>query len=126
MIFGPSLTLNVTFTSFGPPATGVTLWLTSALVKPFSAIIARSTVFDAPDHALVEERVEPQLDAALAQLLVDLGAVDLLAALVVDDLDPLALLHVVGHDHADGAVREREVVELDRQVLEEVGAPTAP
>ena len=25
LIFGPSLTLNVTFTSLGPPATGVTL-----------------------------------------------------------------------------------------------------
>ena len=43
LIFGPSLTLKVTFTSFGPPATGVILWVTSALVKPFSAINERST-----------------------------------------------------------------------------------
>ena len=44
LIFGPSLTLKVTFTSFGPPATGVTVCATSALVNPFSAIISRSTV----------------------------------------------------------------------------------
>jgi hypothetical protein len=43
LIFGPSLTLNVTFTSLGPPATGVILWLTSALVNPFSAMNERST-----------------------------------------------------------------------------------
>ena len=44
LILGPSAMLKVTFTSFGPPATGVTVWLTSAFVKPFSAIISRSTV----------------------------------------------------------------------------------
>ena len=44
LIFGPSLTLKVTFTSFGPPATGVILCSTMALVNPFSAIISRSTV----------------------------------------------------------------------------------
>jgi hypothetical protein len=68
------------------------------------------------------KRVEAQLDVALAELLVDLGAVDLLAALVVDDLDPLPLLHVVGDDLADDAVVEGEVVDLDREVLEEVRA----
>ena len=76
-----------------------------------------------PDHALIEERIEPQLDATLPQLLFDLGAIDLLAALVFHDLDPLALLHVVGRDHAHGAVRERVLLELDRQVLEEAGRP---
>ncbi|OFW15883.1 MAG: hypothetical protein A3H29_11980 [Acidobacteria bacterium RIFCSPLOWO2_02_FULL_67_21] len=41
--FGPSPTWKVTFTSLGPPATAVTVCDTSALVKPFSAIISRST-----------------------------------------------------------------------------------
>jgi hypothetical protein len=41
--FGPSPTMNVTLISLGPPFTGVTLWLTSALVNPFSAINSRST-----------------------------------------------------------------------------------
>ena len=42
---------------------------------------------------------------------------------VVDDLDALPLLHVVGDELADDAVRERVVADLDRQVVEEVGVP---
>ena len=48
---------------------------------------------------------------------------DLLRADVVDDLDALPLLHVVGDDLADRAVRERVVADVDREVVEEVRAP---
>jgi hypothetical protein len=44
---------------------------------------------------------------------------------VVDDLDPLPLLHVVGHQLADDAVLEDVVVDLDREVVEEVRVPEA-
>ena len=126
LIFGPSLAVKVTLTSFGPPATGVTVWSTTALVKPFSAIISRTTRLDAAHLRLVEERVEPDLDVALAQLLVDVGALDdadrlAVAVLVVDDLDALALLQLVDDHLADDAVREHVVGHLDRHVLEEVG-----
>ncbi len=55
--------------------------------------------------------------------LFDLRLVDLLQALVVDDLDPLPLLHVVDDQLADDAVRERVVLDPDGQVIEEVGRP---
>ena len=47
----------------------------------------------------------------------------LLQALVVDDLDPLALLHVVDDHLADDAVREAVVLDPDRQVVEEGRRP---
>ncbi len=78
---------------------------------------------DAADHTVVHERVEAQLEAALAQLLLDLRAIDLLAALVVGDLDPLALLHVIRHELADDTVGEGVIADLDAKVIEEAGRP---
>ncbi len=47
----------------------------------------------------------------------------LLGADVVDDLDPLPLLHVVDHDLPDHAIREAHVAHLGNQIVEEVRAP---
>src|SRR4030095_1048925 len=83
---------------------------------------------DPANGALVEERVETHLDVLVAQLLIDVGALDdadplAFAIAVVDDLDPLALLHVVDDHHANGPVRERVLGLLDLEVVEEVGRP---
>ena len=56
---------------------------------------------------VVDERVEADGDVLFLQLLVDLRRLELLAARVVDDLDPLPLLDVVLDQLADDAVRER-------------------
>ena len=84
----------------------------------------------AEEEVAVEERVEPQLEPAHPELIVDVGALEnldrrALPVLVVDDLDPLALLHVVGDQLADHAVGEGVVRGLDREVLEEVRGPEA-
>ena len=68
LIFGPSPTLKVTFTELRTAGDRRDLVVTSALVKPFSAIISSQHAFDATDRALVEERVEAHLDVPLAQL----------------------------------------------------------
>ena len=59
------------------------------------------------------------------QLLFDLRLVDLLQALVVDDLDALPLLHVVDDHLADDTVGEGVVLDPDGEVIEEVGGPQA-
>ena len=66
--------------------------------------------FDLPDQAGIDERVEADLRVGFLQLLVDLRDLDLLGADVVDDLDALPLLHVVGDDLADHAVGELVVL----------------
>ncbi len=78
---------------------------------------------DLADQAGIDEGVEADLGVGVLQLLVDLGRLDLLGADVVDDLDALPLLHVVGHDLADRAVGELVVADVDEQVVEEVGVP---
>src|SRR4051812_17661299 len=84
-------------------------------------------VADDPRHLAnetrVDERVEADLRVRVLQLLVDLRDFDFLRADVVDDLDALPLLHVVGDDLPDGAVRERVVIRLEEEVVEEVGVP---
>ncbi len=74
-------------------------------------------------HAGIDERVEPDDGALLLQLVVDLRPLEVLRSDVVDDLDALALLHVVGDQLADDAVRERIVGHLDREVVEELDPP---
>ena len=77
------------------------------LVRHLAVEIALFGQHAADDHlgaaqdAVVEERIHADGDVLLAQLLVDLRRLDLLAADVVDDLDPLALLHVVDDDLAE-------------------------
>ena len=123
LTFGPSFMLKVTCTSFGPPGTSLISCVTSARWKPFSFIMSRTIAFDLADQRRVDEGVEPDLRVRFLQLLVDLRGLDLLRADVVDDLDALPLLHVVGDQLADHAVREHVVVGLDREVVEEVGGP---
>src|SRR4029079_15633400 len=65
--------------------------------------------FDAAQHAVVEKTVRPQLDTAILQLLFDLAAFNGLGAFVTDHLDPLPLLHAVGHDLSPGPLGERVV-----------------
>ena len=78
---------------------------------------------DLADQPWIDERVEADLRARLLQLLVDLRDLDLLRAHVVDDLDALALLHVVDDELADHAVGEGIVARFDPEVVEEVGVP---
>ena len=78
---------------------------------------------DLADQAGIDEGVEADLGVGVLQLLVDLRRLDLLGADVVDDLDALPLLHVVGHDLADRAVGELVVADVDEQVIEEVRVP---
>jgi hypothetical protein len=57
----------------------------------------------------IDEGVEPDLDALVAELFFDFRLIDLVGADVVDDLDPLPLLHVVEDDLADDPVLEADV-----------------
>ena len=69
-------------------------------------------------------KVSSRIDGVLfLQLLVDLRHFDLLGADVVDDLDALPLLHVVGDELADHAVGEGVVLDVDPEVVEEVRVP---
>ena len=79
--------------------------------------------FDLTDPALVEKRIGGDDDAAIAELLFDLRAIDLLAPLVGHDLDAIPFLHVIRDDLSDHAVGEGVVVDLDRQVVEEALIP---
>ena len=81
--------------------------------------------FDLADERGVDEGVEADLCVGVLQLLVDLRDLDLLRADVVDDLDALPLLHVVGDDLADRAVGELVVADVNPQVVEEVRVPQA-
>ena len=125
--FGPSSIWKVRWTSFGPPAIGGILWVTVAAWNPFSCIMSRMIPSDLPDQSPIDERIEPDRDAGGLQRVVDLRPVHLLrpGAAVVDDLHPLALLHVVGDDLADRPVGEGVVLDVDPEVVEEVGAPEA-
>ncbi len=78
---------------------------------------------DAAKEARIDERVEADRDAFFLQLLVDLVRVDLLVALVVDDLDPLPLLHVVDDDLPHHAIGEGVIDDLNAQVVQEVRRP---
>src|SRR4029453_995403 len=84
---------------------------------------ATDDALDAPDQPGIDERVETNLEVLFLQLVVDLRLLDLLAALVVDDLDALALLHLVDDALPDHAVGIGIVDDFDRQILEEVGGP---
>ena len=73
----------------------------------------------------IDEGVEADLGVRVLQLLVDLRDLDLLRPDVVDDLDALPLLHVVGDDLADRPVGELVVADVDPEVVEEIGVPQA-
>ncbi len=91
---------------------------------------------DATQRVVVAERIQAQLEPLLFQLLGNLGAVDVLRALVVDDLDALALLHVVDDDLPDDAVGENivsqggagragRIADLNSKVIEKIRRPQA-
>src|SRR4029453_15142716 len=84
---------------------------------------AADDTLDAPDQPGIDERVETNLEALFLQLVVDLRLLHLLAALVVDDLDALSLLHLVDDALPDHAVRIGIVNDLARELLEEVRSP---
>ena len=90
---------------------------------PLRCIELADDAGDASNEPRIDERVEPDRDALLFQRFLDLRLVDLLQTFVVDDLDPLPLLHVVDDHLADDAVGEGVVLDPDCQVIEEVGGP---
>ena len=95
-------------------------------LRELEALLAQHVADDArhlANEAGIDEGVEPDLRVRVLQLLVDLRRLDGLAADVIDDLDALPLLHVVGDDLADRAVGELVVGRLDEQVVEEVRVP---
>ena len=92
-------------------------------LMPFRRVDLADGARDAPQQAGIDERVEPNLELLLFQLVVDLRLVDLVGADVVDDLDPLPLLHVVDHDLPDHAIGEAHVAHLGNQIVEEVRTP---
>jgi hypothetical protein len=123
LTLGPSSIWKVMCTSFGPPWTSLISWVTLANWNPFSRSMSRTMPSTFANQRRIDERVEADLRVRLFQLLVDLRDLDLLRSGVVDDLDALPLLHVVGHHLADGSVGELVVGDLDEQVVEEVGVP---
>ena len=126
LTFGPSVTWNVTCTSFVPALNGLRSPAGSRRTDSPRRRTARGRRRrHAADLAGIDEGVEPDRDALLLQLLFDLRLVDFLQTLVVDDLDPLALLHVVDDHLADDAVREAVILDADREVVEEVRRPQA-
>ncbi len=95
-------------------------------VGELEALLAQHVAHDPLDlahEARVDEGVEADLGVRVLQLLVDLRGFDLLRADVVDDLDALPLLHVVGDDLADRPVGELVVADVDPEVVEEIGVP---
>ena len=77
-------------------------------------------------EARVDEGVEPDDGVGLFQLLVDLRGLDFFRPHVIDDLDSLPLLHVVGDDLSHHTIGERVVAHVDPKVVEEVRRPQAP
>ncbi len=71
---------------------------------------------DAPNRALIEERIEPERDPRLLHLLVDLGPIDFVAGDVLDDLDPRPFLHVEDDVLAGHAI-EVAIEDLNPQVV---------
>ena len=80
---------------------------------------------DATDQAGIDERIEPDGNRLVLQGLFDLRGVDLFGADVVDDLDALALFHVVDEHLAEHAIGVSDIAHLDREVVEEVRRPSA-
>ena len=78
-----------------------------------------------PHERRIDEGVEPDFGHRVLQPLVDLRRLDFFRADVVDDLDALALFHVVRDQLADHAVREGVRLALDPQVVEKVRVPQA-
>ena len=78
---------------------------------------------NAANELRIDERVEADLDVLFLQLVVDLGLFHFLRARVVDDLDPLTFLHVVGDVLADHTVRVGHVFHVDPEVVEELRPP---
>ncbi len=92
-------------------------------LKPLLVEHVAHDALDLSDEAWIDEGIEPDDRVRVFQLLVDLRHFELLRPDVIDDLDALALLHVVGQDLADRAIRERVVLDVDEEVIEEVRAP---
>ena len=71
---------------------------------------------DAPNRALIEERIQPERDPRLLHLLVDLGPIDFVAGDVLDDLDPRPFFHVEDDVLAGHAI-EVAIEDLNPQVV---------
>ena len=123
LTFGPSSTLKVRLTSLGPAGSGLSSWVTVGVLVALGRHEAAHDAFDLPDLSRIDERVETDEDVLFLQLLLDLGLIQLLAAGVVDDLDPLPLLQLVEDALAHHAVVVGGVEHFDGQVVEEVGGP---
>ena len=93
------------------------------ILKPLVTEHVADNALDLPNESRIDERVEADLRVGFFQLLVDLGDLDFLGADVVDDLDALPLLHVVGDDFSDRAVGEFVIRVFDPEVVEELGVP---
>ena len=78
---------------------------------------------DAPDGLRVDERVHPQRDALLLQVLEDVLGLQHVRALVGDHLHPLALLHVEDDGLGRHAVLVGGVDHLDPEIVQEPGVP---
>ena len=123
LTFGPSVHREGQVHQLGPARHLLDLVRDLANWNPFSFIMSRTMPSTFFTSAGIDERVEADLGVGLLQRLVDLGRLDLLRAGVVDDLDALTFFDVVDDQLAHHAVRERVVLHLDRDVVEEVGAP---
>ena len=111
------------WTSFGPPCELLDLVRHVGELEALLAQHLADDAFDLPDQAGIDEGVETDHRVVFLQLLVNLRDLDLLRSDVVDDLDALPLLHVVGDDLADRPVGELVVAGVDPEVVEEVGVP---
>ena len=92
-------------------------------LKAFLPEHVADDAFNLANEGRIDERVESDRRVVFLQLLVNLRDLELLRADVVDNLDPLPLLHVVGDNLADRAVRKLVIGGFDEQVVEELGAP---
>jgi hypothetical protein len=77
-------------------------------------------LLDLPDGRLIDERVEPDHDAGVLQVLFDFRDLDFLGSRVVDDLEPGPLLGVVDDVFGRRAVLVRLVKPLNPKVVEKV------
>ncbi len=122
--FGPSTMLKVTWTSFAP----INRLHGRRHLGVLVALLRVELAHDAGralERARVEERIEANDERFFFERLVDRRLVHFRQALVVDDLDALALFHVEDDDLADDAVGEAVVVRLDREIVEKVRGPQA-
>ena len=123
LTFGPSLMSKTTLHQLGPARQLLDARLDLGELVALLRHHAAQDAFDPAHGALIEERIEPQRDARLLHLLVDLGAVDLARPGVVDDLDARPLFHVEDDVLAHHAVGVRRVARPRSEVVEEVGRP---